>query len=174
MPCCAFGRSFGASQPGAGEGIEALADRGQKAKVVSLGLNLPQEGAALRGSEHVKEGILGEAQPADRAAPVVVHGAESGPCPAELVERLDEAPDWPSTEEGLDVVLELFGEVAQESVSIYLPPEPQEGFTLGDSVNFQGVARNADSHEGPELHPLVSFGPNGGFEGVVVSCLNWS
>ena len=39
---------------------------------------------------------------------------------------MNEAPDWPSAEEGLDVVLELLGQVAQEGVAIDLPPEPQK------------------------------------------------
>ena len=87
---------------------------------------------------------------------------------------MNEAPHWPSAEEGLDVVLELLGQAAQGGVAIDLPPKPQKGFTLSDSVNFQGMARHAYRHEGPELNPLVAFGPNGGFEGVVVGCLNWS
>ena len=87
---------------------------------------------------------------------------------------MNEAPHWPSAEEGLDVVLELLGQATQGVVAIDLPPKPQKGFTLSDGVNFQGVSRHAYCHEGPELNPLVAFGPNGGFEGVVVGCLNWS
>ena len=174
MPGRAFGRSLGAGQPSAGEEVEALANGRKEAKVMPLGLDLPQEGAALRGSEHMKESVLGEAQPADGAAPVVIHGAESGPSPAKLVEGLHEAPNWPPTEEGLDVMLELLGEVTQEGVTIDLAPKPEKGFTLRDSVNFQGVARDAHGHEGPEFNPLVAFRPNGGLEGVVVGGLDWS
>ena len=36
------------------------------------------------------------------------------------------------------------------------------------------MAWHTDSHEGPELDPLVSFGPNGGFEGVIVGRLDAS
>ena len=86
LPGCAFGRTLGACQPSAGKRVEALADRGQETKVVSPGLNLPQKSTALGGSHHMKEGILREAQPTDRAAPVVVHGTERRPCPSELVE----------------------------------------------------------------------------------------
>ena len=86
LPGCAFGRTLGASQPRAGKRVEALADRGQETKVVSPGLNLPQKGTSLGGSQHMEEGVLREAQPTDRAAPIIVHGAERRPCPSELVE----------------------------------------------------------------------------------------
>ena len=42
---------------------------------------------------------------------------------------------------------------------------------MDNGVNFEGMARNADSHKGPELDPLVSFGADGGLKGVVVGGL---
>ena len=71
-------------------------------------------------------------------------------------------PTGPPPEKGLDVMLELLGEVAHEGVTIDLSPKPEKGFTLDDSVNFYGVARDAHGHEGPEFDPLVAFRPNGG------------
>ena len=68
--------------------------------------------------------------------------------------------------------MELLGEVAQEGVAVDLAPKPEKGFTLCDSVNFQGVARDTHGHEGPEFNPLVAFRPNGGLKGVVVGGLN--
>ena len=120
----------------------------------------------------MEQGVLREAEPADRASPVVVHGAKGGPCPAQLLKRLDEAPHGPSAVEGLDVMLELLGKARKGGVTVYLPPKPQKGFTLSDSINFQGVAWHAYRHEGPELNPLVAFGANSGFEGMVVGGLN--
>ena len=84
---------------------------------------------------------------------------------------MNEAPHWPSAKEGLDVVLELLGQAAQGGVAVDLPPEPKKGFALGNGVDFEGVARHAYRHECPELNPLVAFGANGGFEGVVVGSL---
>ena len=141
---------------------------------MALGFNLSEEGAALGGAQHVKEGVLGQAQPTDRAAPVVVHGTEGRPCPSKLVQRLNEAPHGPSPPERLDLVLQLLGQSAHRGVSINLAPEPKEGFPLDDGVNFKSVAGHANSHKGPELNPLVAFGPNGGFEGMVVGCLDRS
>ena len=63
---------------------------------MALGFDLAEESAALGGAQHVEESALGQVQPADRAAPVVVHGAEGGPCPSKLVQRLNEAPNGPS------------------------------------------------------------------------------
>ena len=171
LPCCAFSGSFGSCQPGGSEEIQSLANGGQVAQVMSLRLYLPKEGTALGGSEHVQESILGKLQPADRAAPVVIHGTEGGPCPAELAQRLHETPHWASTIKGLHVVLELLGKAAQEGVAVHLAPEPQEGLALGDGVDFQSVAWDADGHEGPKFHPSISFGANGSFEGVVVGRL---
>ena len=96
LPGRALGSTLSAREPSAGEHVEALADRGEETEVVSLGFNLPQEGAALGGSQHVEEGVLGQAQPADRAAPIIVHGTERGPCPFELLKCLDKAPDGPT------------------------------------------------------------------------------
>ena len=53
LPGRALGCPFSTREPSAGEHVEALADRGEKAEGMSLGLNLPQEGAALRGTQHV-------------------------------------------------------------------------------------------------------------------------
>ena len=66
---------------------------------MALGFDLAEEGAALGGAQHVKESVLGQVQPADRAAPVVIHGAEGGPCPSKLVQRLNKAPNGPSPPE---------------------------------------------------------------------------
>ena len=87
---------------------------------------------------------------------------------------MDKTPHRSPPEKGLHLVLELSGEAAQGAITVYLPSEPQKGFALGDGVDFKSMARHADSHKGPELDPLVSFGPNGGFEGVVVGRLNGS
>ena len=121
----------------------------------------------------MQESVLGKAQPADRAAPVVVHGAESGPCPTKLSQSLNEASNRPSPPQGLDVVLELVGQTLHQSVACDLAPEPEDGFTLDDGVNFKGVTGNTHGHKGPELHPLISFGPDSGFEGMVVGGLDW-
>ena len=121
----------------------------------------------------MKERVLGKVQPADRAAPVVVHGAESGPCPTKLSQSLNKASDWPAPPEGLNVVLELVGQALHHSVAVDLAPEPENGFTLNDGIYFKGVTWDTYSHEGPELHPLVSFGPDGGFKGMVVGGLDW-
>ena len=83
-------------------------------------------------------------------------------------------PTGPPPEKGLDVMLELLGEVTQEGVTIDLAPKPEKGFTLCDSVYFQGVTRDTHSHEGPEFNPLVAFRPNSSLEGVVVGGLDWS
>ena len=96
LPGGALGGSFSASEPSAGKHVEALADCREEAEVMALGFNLSEEGAALGGAQHVKEGVLGQAQPTDRAAPVVVHGTEGRPCPSKLVQRLNEAPNGPS------------------------------------------------------------------------------
>ena len=138
---------------------------------MALGFNLAEEGAALRGAQHVKESVLGQAKPTDRAAPVVVHGTEGRPCPSKLVQRLNEAPDGPSPPERLNLMLQLLGQSAHRGVSVNLAPEPKEGFPLDDGVNFEGVSRHANSHEGPELDPPVAFGADGSFKGVVVGCL---
>ena len=53
LPGGALGGTFGAREPCASEHVEALADRGKKAEVVSLGFDLPQEGATLGGAQHV-------------------------------------------------------------------------------------------------------------------------
>ena len=84
---------------------------------------------------------------------------------------MDKAPHRPPPEKRLNLVLELLSQATQGTITVDLPPEPQERFTLSDSVYFEGVAWHTDCHEGPELDPLVPFGPNGGFEGVVVGRL---
>ena len=112
-----------------------------------------------------------QAQPADRTAPIVVHGTERGPSPLELLESLDKAPYRPSPAQGLHVVLDLLSQATQRSITVNLAPEPEQGFPLRDGVDFEGVARHAYRHESPELNPLVSFGADGGFEGVVVGSL---
>ena len=68
-------------------------------------------------------------------------------------------------------MLELLSEATQRSVFVNLTPEPEKGFTLSDGVDFEGVAWDANSHEGPELNPLIAFGADGGFKSVVVSSL---
>ena len=83
-------------------------------------------------------------------------------------------PTGPPPEKGLNLVLELLSQATQGAITVDLSSEPQKGFALGDSVDFEGVAWHTDSHKGPELDPLVPFGPNGSFEGVVVGRLNGS
>ena len=81
------------------------------------------------------------------------------------------APQAPP-QKGLNLVLELLSQATQGTITVDLPPEPQERFALSDSVDFEGVAWHTDSHEGPEFNPLVPFGPDGGFKGVVVGRLD--
>ena len=66
------------------------------------------------------------------------------------------------------------GQTVHHSVSVDLAPEPEDGFPLDDGVNFEGVAGHAHSHEGPELNPLIAFGPDSGFKCVIVGGLDWS
>ena len=87
---------------------------------------------------------------------------------------MDKAPHRSPPEKGLNLVLELLSQATQGTITVDLPPEPEKRFTLSDSVYFEGMAWHTDCHEGPELDPLVPFGPNGGFEGVVVGRLNGS
>ena len=114
---------------------------------------------------------MGQAQPADRAAPIVVHGTERGPSPLELLESLDKAPYRPSPAQGLHVVLDLLSQATQRSITVNLAPEPEQGFPLRDGVNFEGMARHTYRHESPEFDPLVAFGTDGGFKSVVVGRL---
>ena len=71
-------------------------------------------------------------------------------------------------------MLQLLGQTVHRGVSVDLAPEPEKGFPLDDGVNFEGVTGHAHSHEGPELNPLIAFGPNSGFECVIVGSLDWS
>ena len=81
-------------------------------------------------------------------------------------------PTGPPPEKGLNLVLELLSQATQGAITVDLSSEPKKGLTLGDSVDFEGVAWHTDSHKGPELDPLVPFGPDGGFKGVVVGRLD--
>ena len=112
-----------------------------------------------------------QAQPADRTAPIVVHGTERGPSPFELLQSLDKSSYGPSPTQSLDVVLDLLGQTTQRSITVDLAPETEQGFPLRDSVDFEGMARHTYRHESPELDPLVAFGTDGGFKGVVVGSL---
>ena len=95
-----------------------------------------------------------QAQPADRTAPIVVHGTERGPSPFELLQSLDKSSYRPSPTQGLDVVLDLLSQTTQRGITVDLAPESEQGFPLRDGVDFEGVARHAYRHESPELNPL--------------------
>ena len=85
---------------------------------------------------------------------------------------MDQAPHRSAPEAGLNVVLELLGQATEGAIPVDLPSEPEKRFTLEDGINFDGVTRHTNGHEGPEFNPLVPFGPDGGFKGVVVRRLD--
>ena len=71
------------------------------------------------------------------------------------------------------MVLELLSQALHHGVAVDLAAEPEKGFALDDGVYFEGVTGDTDGHKGPELHPLIAFRPDGGFEGMVVGGLDW-
>ena len=109
LPSRALGGTFGARKPSGGKHVEALSDRREVAQIVALGFDLTEEGATLGSAQHVKKGILGQAKPADLAAPIIIHGAKGRPRPSELMKGLDKASHRASSTEGLDIVLKLLG-----------------------------------------------------------------
>ena len=108
LPGRTFGSAFGSSQPGSGKRVEALPNGGGEAEVVALGLDFAEDSAALRGAEHVEQGSLRHGSPTKFSAPVVAQDAEIGPSPSQLIKGLDEAPNWSTPVEGLDVLSQGF------------------------------------------------------------------
>ena len=125
----------------------------------------------MRGAQHVQKAALGNPKPANARPPVVKEDAEGRPGPVELAQCLDKAPDGAASLVVLDMVAELSGFGAQIGVSVDLAPQGDQGFALRNSVQFEGVTRHADCHEAPEVDPEVTFGSDGGNEGLVVSRL---
>ena len=172
LPSRALGGTFSARKPSGGKHVEALSDRREVAQIVALGFDLTEEGATLGSAQHVEKGVLRQPEPADLAAPIVIHGTEGWPGPSKLAQSLDETPNGSSSPQSLDMVLELFGQVTQQRVTVDLTPQPEEGFTLNNGVDLKGVARDAHSHEGPELHPFVALWADRSLERMIVGGLD--
>ena len=110
-----------------------------------------------------------EIKPADWATPVVIHSAVSGPGPAQLSEALDEPRDGSSASQALNKVLHLLDDGIEAWVARGLTAHREEDFALSDGFDLDGMPRDADREEGPEINPFISLGANGRLQGMIVS-----